>query len=45
MYRRWWFWTVVGAFTTGTVLSVYLATRSGPEPVIGTLPPGVVVLP
>jgi hypothetical protein len=45
MYRRWWFWTVIGTFTAGVVLSGWLATRSGPEPVIGTQPPGVIVLP
>jgi hypothetical protein len=45
MYRRWWFWTVVGAFATGAVLSAWVATRPGPEPVFGTLPPGVVTVP
>ena len=45
MYRRWWFWTVVGAFTAGAALSVWLATRPGPEPAVGSLPPGVVTVP
>jgi tetratricopeptide (TPR) repeat protein len=40
-YQRWWFWTAVGAALVGGGIAAYAATRSGPQPYEGNLPPGL----
>jgi hypothetical protein len=39
-YRRWWFWTALGAAIVGG-FATYAATRSGPQLYEGNLPPGL----
>lgn len=40
-YQRWWFWTAVGAAVVGGGIAAYAATRSGPQPYMGNLSPGL----
>lgn len=43
IYKRWWFWTAVGAVVAGSVTAAVLATAGDTVPG-GTLAPGVVTL-
>jgi hypothetical protein len=46
IYKRWWFWTGVGAVVAGGVVTALLVTRpSDPTPYRGDLNPGTVSVP
>ena len=46
IYKRWWFWTGVGAVVAGGVVTALLLTRpSDPTPYRGDLTPGTVSVP
>ena len=45
LYRRWWFWTALGAVVAGAAIGGYAASRPGPRPYQGTLDPPTVGVP
>lgn len=45
LYRRWWFWTILGGFAAASAATVYFTSRSPPGPYVGNLQPGVWTLP
>jgi tetratricopeptide (TPR) repeat protein len=44
LYRRWWFWTALGAMAVGAVIASVALSSSSDAPYSGTLTPGVVTL-
>jgi tetratricopeptide (TPR) repeat protein len=44
LYRRWWFWTALGAVAVGAVIASVALASSSEAPYSGTLTPGVVTL-
>jgi tetratricopeptide (TPR) repeat protein len=45
IYRRWWFWTALGAVVVGGVVATVALTRSGPQPYQGNLDPHTIEVP
>jgi tetratricopeptide (TPR) repeat protein len=39
VYKRWWFWTALGAVVAGAVIAGFVLSRPAPQPYQGTLDP------
>jgi tetratricopeptide (TPR) repeat protein len=45
VYKRWWFWTIIGVVAAGATTAAVVATRPGEAaPLMGSMPPGQVQL-
>jgi hypothetical protein len=45
VYKRWWFWTALGAVVAGAVVTGILLSRPAPQPYQGSLDPHTIEVP